>query len=122
VDQVGVVKVCISEEVADGDGTEEDDGEWKFVGNRGDWLTPDPVANLRPMGAKSKFWASTDDEVATQSPYTPDLVRHAAVHGFTKDRLCEAELALQDSSVRNIMRVLIDVRRLAVSPWLGKLS
>lgn len=61
--------------------------------------------DLRPIGVRSKFWALTDDddsdeEVAFQSPYTPDLVRHVTVHGFTKDQLYEAELALQDSSVR----------------------
>jgi hypothetical protein len=29
----------------------------------------------------------------------PKLVRHAAVHGFSKEELYEAKLALQDSSV-----------------------
>jgi hypothetical protein len=142
VDQAGVAQVSTSAGVVDGDGTEEDDGEWKFIGDR---LTPDPAADHRPMGAKSKFWETmdddSDDEVAIQLPYTPDLVRHAAVHGFTKDCLCEAKLALRDSSiwrrveapsspvttnskvqfVHNIMRALTDVRRPAVSPWLGKL-
>lgn len=88
MDQVREAKVSILGELVEGEGTEEDDDEWKFVGDRGEWPTPDPAADLHPK------------EVATQSPYTLDLVRHATVHGFTKDRLCEAELALQDSSVR----------------------
>jgi hypothetical protein len=71
-----------------------------------------------------------------------DLVRQVAIHGFTKDQLYETELALQDSSVRqqveetitsvsmdmkvelvrNIMKALIDVHRITMTPWLGKLS
>jgi hypothetical protein len=70
-----------------------------------------------------------------------DLVRHVAVHGFTKDQLYEAALALQDSSVnrrveepitpasmnmkvelvRNIIKALTDVRRMTITPWSGKL-
>jgi hypothetical protein len=70
-----------------------------------------------------------------------DLVRQVAIHGFTKDQLYETELALQDSSVRqqveetitsvsmdmkvelvrNIMKALIDVHRITMTPWLGKL-
>ena len=83
----------------------------------------------------------SDEEIVSQSSYTPDLVRHAAVHGFTKDQLYEAELALQDSSVRrrveetitpvptnmkvelvrNIMKALIDVHQMTMKPWSGKL-
>jgi hypothetical protein len=53
------------------------------------------------MGAKSRFWALEDDddsdeEVMSQSPLTPDLVRHAAVHGFSKAQLYDAEMAMQD--------------------------
>jgi len=71
----------------------------------------------------------------------PNLVRQAAVHGFSKEQLCEAEMALQDSSVRrreeasaspaptdnkvvlvrNIMKAWIDVRRTARTLWSGKL-
>jgi hypothetical protein len=42
----------------------------------------------------------SDEEVVPQSPLMLDLVRHAAVHGFTMDHLYEAELALQNSSVQ----------------------
>lgn len=94
---------------------------------------------------KSKFWALTDDgdsdEVIAQSPYTLNLVRHVVVHGFTKDQLYEAELVLQDSSVkrwveqpitpalmnskvelvRNIMKALTDVHWPARTPWFGML-
>ena len=68
----------------EGDGTEDEDGGWKFVGDYGDRLAPDPTVDLRLIGAKSKFWALTDnddsdEEVVSQSPYTSDLVHHAAV-------------------------------------------
>lgn len=64
----------------------------------------DPAVDLRPNGSKSKLWAlddsdDSDEEVAFQSPLMLDLVRHVAVHGFTKDKLFDTELALQDSSV-----------------------
>jgi hypothetical protein len=85
------------------DGTEDEDGGWKFVGGCGDRPQSDPAVDLRPIGVRYKFWALTDDddsdeEVAFQSPYMPDLVHHVTVHGF-KDQLYEVELALQDSSV-----------------------
>jgi hypothetical protein len=40
------------------------------------------------------------DEETGQSPFTPDLVRHAAVHGFAKEQLFEAEIALQDPLIQ----------------------
>lgn len=71
------------------DGTVEDDGGWKSADSRGDRVLPDPARDLRPIGVKSKFWALTDDDDSedeiVQSPYTPDLVRQAAVHGFAKE-------------------------------------
>ena len=83
----------------------------------------------------------SDEEVTSQSPYTLDLVCHAAIHGFSKEQLYEAEIALQDSSVhrwvqepmtpastdtkvvlvRNIMKAWMDVWRTAMRPWSGKL-
>jgi hypothetical protein len=94
---------------------------------------------------KSKFWAlmdddDTDDKIV-QSPYMPDLVRQAAVHGFAKEQLVEAEMALQDSSiqrrveaslspttsdtkvvlVRNIIRAWTARQRALMTPWSGKL-
>jgi hypothetical protein len=80
------------------DGTEVEDDGWKSVGGRGDRNLPDPALDLRPIGVKSKFWALSDDDHSddeiVHSPYTPDLVRQAAVHGFTKEKLVEAEMAL----------------------------
>ena len=54
-EQVSTAKVSISGDSVDGDGTEDDDGDWKFVSARGDWPAPDPAADLRPIGVKSKF-------------------------------------------------------------------
>jgi len=81
----------------EGDGAEDEDGEWHFVGDCGRRPIPDPGMDLRPIGTKSKFWSPADDddsEVASQSPFTPDLVRQAAVLVFSKEQLCEAEMAL----------------------------
>jgi hypothetical protein len=142
-EQVNQAKVSISGDSGEGDGTEDEDGGWKFVG---DWLKPDPAEDLHRIGVKLKFWAlanddDTDDEIVSQSPDMPDLVRQAALHGFTKDQLFEAELALQESLVRrrveetktlvsmdmkvelvrHIMKALIDVRRTTMKPWSGKL-
>jgi hypothetical protein len=124
---------------------EEEDGGWNTIGGCGDRINPDPAEGLRPVGVKSKFWCLTDDddtdEDVSQSPFTPDLVRQAAVHGFTKEHLVQAELALHNSSVRRqveqtitpvsmdskvahvrtIMKALIDVRRTTMKPWSGKL-
>jgi len=102
--QVSDAKVCSSGGLEEEDGKEDEDDEWKFVGDCGHRPTPDPTEDLRPIGSKSRFWALADDddsdeEVASQSPYTPDLECHAAVHGFTKDQLIEAELALRDSLI-----------------------
>jgi hypothetical protein len=81
------------------DGTEEEDGGWKSVGGRGDRIVSNPAIDLRPIGVKSKFWVLSDDDDSddeiVQSPYTPDLVHLAAVHGFTKEKLVEAEIALR---------------------------
>ena len=96
-------QVHVSSVSVEGDGAEDEDGEWHFVGDCWRRPIPDPAVNLCPIGTKSKFWSLADDdhsEVASQSPFTPDLVRQAAVHGFSKEQLCEAEMALQDSSVR----------------------
>jgi hypothetical protein len=97
------------------------------------------------MGARSRFWALEDDddsdEVTSHSPSTPDLVHHAAVHGFSRAQSCEAEMAMQDSSVHrrvegsltpdsmdtkttlvhNILTALTDVWRTAIKPWSGRL-
>jgi hypothetical protein len=86
-----------------GNGAEDEDGEWHFVGGYGKQPLPHPAADLRPIGFKSKFWSLVDDdesEIASQSPSTLDLICQAAVHGFSKEQLSEAERALQDSSVR----------------------
>jgi hypothetical protein len=97
-------KVSLPGDLVKGDGTEDEDSGWKSVGDRGDLIVPDPAIDLRPLGVKSKFWALMDDdgsdEEVIQSPYTPDLVRQAAVHGFVKDQLVEVEMALQDSSIQ----------------------
>jgi len=85
-------------------GTEDDDDGWIPVGGCGDRVVSDPAIDLCPIGGKSKFWALADDdesdEELDQSPYTPDLVRQAAVHGFGMEKLVEAEMALQDSSIQ----------------------
>ena len=84
-------------------GTEDDDDGWIPVGGR-DRVVSDPAIDLRPIGGKSKFWALADDDESNeefdQSPYTPDLVRQVAVHGFGMEKLVEAEMALQDSSIQ----------------------
>jgi len=143
-EQVRIAKVSISGDPVEQDGAQDEDGGWKLVGDRGYRHTPDPAADLRPIGVKSKFWALTDEdsdeeEVVSLSPSTPDLVRQAAVHGFTKEDMVEAEAALQDQSiqrrvearttpatentkvelVRNIMRALIHASRPTATPWLG---
>jgi len=125
---------------------DHENGEWKFVGGCSRRMTSDPTTDLLPLGTRSKFWALADDddsdeEVTSQSPLTPDLVCHAAVHGFSTAHLYEAKMALQDSSVhrrveepptlgsmdtkaimvRKILKALMDVRRTAVKPWSGKL-
>jgi hypothetical protein len=91
------------------DGTEEEDGGWKSVGGRGDRIVSNPAIDLRPIGVKSKFWVLSDDDDSddeiVQSPYAPDLVHLAAVHGFTKEKLVEAEIALQDSSIQRRVEV-----------------
>jgi hypothetical protein len=145
-DKLSDMKVWSSDNVEEGDGTEDENGKWKFVLGYSRRRTSDPAGDLRPMGAKSRFWALEDDddsdeEVMSQSPSTLDLVRHAAVHGFSRAQLYDAEMAMQDSSVhrrveepvtpdstnakavmiRNIMKALIDVRWTAVKPWSEKL-
>ena len=90
-------QVRVSSVSVEGDGAEDEDNEWHFVGDYGRQPILDPAADLCPIGMKSKFWSLADDdhsEVASQSPFTPDLVRQAAVHGFSKEQLCEAEMAL----------------------------
>jgi hypothetical protein len=92
-----------------GNGAEDEDGEWHFVGGYGKQPLPHPAADLRPIGFKSKFWSLVDDdesEIASQSPSTLDLICQAAVHGFSKEQLSEAERALQDSSVRQRVEAL----------------
>jgi len=125
-------------------GTEDDDDGWIPVGGR-DRVVSDPAIDLRPIGGKSKFWALADDDESDekfdQSPYTPDLVRQAAVHGFGKEKLAEAEMALQDSSIQrrveassspassdtkvvlvhNIIKAWTARRRPSLTPWSGKL-
>ena len=102
VELVRESKVSFLKHMVGGIGAEDEDDRLKSVGGRGDRLHPDPTIDLRTRGVKSKFWATmmndedSDEEVVPQSPLTPDLVRHAAVHGFTKDQLYEAELALQN--------------------------
>jgi hypothetical protein len=100
---VEVTKVSIDGD-SNEDVTEDEDDGWVSVGDRGDRVVSNPAIDLGPIGGKSKFWALTDDdesdEEIVQSPYTPDLVRQAAVHGFTKKKLVEAEMALQDSSIQ----------------------
>ena len=85
-------------------GTEDDDDGWIPVGGSGDRVVSDPAIDLRPIGGKSKFWALADDDESDeefdQSPYTPYLVRQATVHGFGMEKLVEAEMALQDSSIQ----------------------
>jgi len=86
-DQVSNTQVRVSSVSVEGDGAEDEDGEWHFVGGYRRRPMPDPAADLRPIGTKSKFWSLADDdhsEVTSQSPFTPDLVRQAAVHGFSK--------------------------------------
>lgn len=95
-EQLHEIKVRSSGNLGDKGGLEDEDGEWTFVGDRGDRVKPNPAEDLRPIGTKSKFWLledddDTDEEIVSQSPFTPDLVRQAAVHGFTKDQLVEAE-------------------------------
>ena len=96
-DQVSNTQVRVSSVSMEGDRAEDEDGEWHFIGDCGRRPIPDSAADLRPIGTKSKFWSLVDDddsEVASRSPFTPDLVRQAAVHGFSKEQLCEAEMAL----------------------------
>jgi hypothetical protein len=82
-----------------------------------------------------------NEEVVSQSPLTPELKLHAAVHGFTEGQLFEVELVLRDSSVRrrveqsvspassdskvkfvrNILKALTDVRRTSIKSWSGRL-
>jgi hypothetical protein len=145
VELVNETKVSLPGDLVKGDGTEDEDIGWKSVGDRGDRIVPDPAIDLRPLGVKSKFWALMDDdgsdEEVVQSPYTPDLVRQAAVHGFVKEQLVKAEMALQDSSiqrqveasaspassdtkvvlVRNIIKAWTERRRTSMAPWSGKL-
>ena len=126
-------------------GTEDDDDGWIPVGGRGDRVVSDPAIDLRPIGGKSKFLTLADDDESDeefdQSPYTPDLVRQAAVHGFGMEKLVEAEMALQDSSIqrrveassspassdtkvvlmRNIIKAWTARRRPSLTPWSGKL-
>jgi len=126
-------------------GTEDDDDGWIPVGGSGDRVVSDTVIDLRPIGGKSKFWPLADDDESDeefdQSPYTPDLVRQAAVHGFGMEKLVEAEMALQDSSiqrrveassspassdtkvvlVRNIIKAWTARQRPSLTPWSGKL-
>jgi hypothetical protein len=145
-DHLSDTKVRSSDNLEEGDGTEDENREWKCVAGCSRRRTSDPAGDLRPMGARSWYWAledgdDSDEEVMSQSPSTPDLVRHAAVLGFSRVQLYEAEMALQDSSVRrrveepvtpgstnaktamvrNIMKALTDVRRTAVKPWSWKL-
>jgi hypothetical protein len=88
---VNETKVSLPGDLVKGDGTEDEDSGWKSVGDRGDRIVPDPAIDLRPLGVKSKFWALMDDDVSDeeviQLPYTLDLVRQAAVHGFVKNSL-----------------------------------
>lgn len=144
VNQVSATQVRRSSISVEEDGAEDEDGEWHFVGDCGRQPMPDPAADLRPIGSKSKFWSLVEDEdleVAPQSPLTPDLIRQAAVHGFSREQLCEAEMALQDSLVhrrveasaspastdkkavlaRNIVKAWIGDRRTAMTSWSGKL-
>jgi hypothetical protein len=138
-------EVSSSSDLVNSGGTEDDDNGWITVGGRGDWVLSDPAKDLRPIGVKSKFWAIADDdesdEEIIQSLFTPDLVRQAAVHGFGKEKLAEAETALHDSSiqrrveastspassdtkvvlVRNIFKSWVDRRRPSMTPWSGKL-
>jgi hypothetical protein len=97
-------KVCAFENLVIEDGTEDEDDGSISVGERGDRVESNPALDLRPIGVKSKFWALSDDDDSdkeiAQSPYMPDLVRQAAVHGFSKQQLVEAEMALQDSSIQ----------------------
>ena len=100
-DQLSDTKVSYSDNLEEGDGTEDESGEWKFVAGCSRRRTSDPAGDLRPMGARSRFWALADDddsdeEVTSQLPFTPDLVRHATVHGFSRAQLYEAEMELQD--------------------------
>jgi hypothetical protein len=81
-------------------GNEDNDDECKFVEDCGHRFLADPAMDLRPIGSESKFWALEDDddfdeEVVSQSPLTPELKRHAAIHGFIEDQLfaCGASAA-----------------------------
>jgi hypothetical protein len=121
-------------------GTEEEDDVWHVGVDCEKWLIPDPAADLRPMGFQSKFWSLEDEDdpvITSQSPFTPDLVRQAAVHGFSKEQLVEVEIALNDSSIRRrveasmsptasdkkvvLVRNIFEAwgRRSAVAPWVG---
>jgi hypothetical protein len=55
VEQVNEAKVSISRDSVQRDGTEDEDCEWKFAGDRGDRPISDPMKDLRPIGVKSKF-------------------------------------------------------------------
>jgi hypothetical protein len=104
MEQVRGSEVSVPGGLAEEDGTEDEDDGWKFVGDRCHRPAADPAVDLCPLGSKSKVWALADDddpdeEVVSQSPLTPELVRLAAVHGFSKEKMYDAELALQDSSI-----------------------
>jgi len=60
--QVSEPKVSVCGGSDEGDGTEDDDGEWNFVGDCGDRPKPDPIVDLRPIGVRSKFWALAPDD------------------------------------------------------------
>ena len=55
-------QVRVSSVSVEGDGAEDEDGEWHFVNDCGRWPIPDPAADLRPIGTKSKFWSLADDD------------------------------------------------------------
>jgi hypothetical protein len=48
-DKVSETKVRDISGSEEGEGTEEEDAEWHFVGDCGRRLTPDPAADLRPI-------------------------------------------------------------------------
>lgn len=97
-------------------------GKPSVTGVHGRWPMADPSADLRLLGSRSKFWAlanddeSEDSDLESPMPLTPDLVRHAAVHGFTKENLIEAEKVLEDSAGwRSVLASLRRHRRIVRS-------
>lgn len=143
VKEDGVDKVRITSEIEKGSEKEEVDGDDHLAVGCAIRFSSDPAADLRPRGFISKFWELEDDDdsvIMPQSPLTLDLVRQAAVHGFTKEHLVEAEMALQDSSVERRVEAALSPatadkkvalvnfffqswgdRRSSMAPWSGKL-